>query len=215
VLPFWACRYSAGFFLARLPDSENGRLVSSLGFVVDYSNGLVYTPRTGGYGVRRPLILLSLFLVTAVAWACGDKLMLIMGARSSRIKPVRPAVILAYPGQTASAALIRDLQRQLTIRRAGHRIQVVEDAAGLDNALKGGKYDLVMADVANANELSQRVLSAPSKPVILPVAFQASKEEQSAAQKKYHCLLKAPANPENYLVAIDQAMDWKLKTTNR
>ena len=165
--------------------------------------------------MRRLLILAGLFLVAAVAWGCGDKLMLIMGARSLRIKPVRPALILAYPGQTASAAVIRNLQLQPAVRKAGHRIHVVEDPAGLDDALKGGKYDLVMADVANANELSQRVLSASSKPVLLPVAFQASKEEQSAAQKKYHCLLKAPSNPENYLAAIDQAMDWKLKTTNR
>jgi ABC-type amino acid transport substrate-binding protein len=165
--------------------------------------------------MRRSLILLGLLLLAAVAWACGDKLMLVMGARSSRIKPAHPALILAYPGQTASATLIRDLRLQPAVKKAGHRIQVVEDATGLDNALKGGKYDLVMADVANANELSQRVLSAPSKPVLLPVAFQASKEEQSAAQKKYHCLLKAPSNPENYLVAIDQAMDWKLKKINR
>jgi len=165
--------------------------------------------------MRRLLILFGLFLVAAVAWACGDKLMLVMGARSLPIKAVRPALILAYPGQSASATLIRDLQRQPAIKRAGHIIQVVEDPAGLDNALKGGKYDLVMADVANASELSQRVLSAPSKPVFLPVTFQASKEEQSAAQKQYHCLLKAPGNPENYLAAIDQAMDWKLKTTNR
>jgi ABC-type amino acid transport substrate-binding protein len=165
--------------------------------------------------MRRPLILLALFLVTAVAWACGDKLMLIMGARSSRIKPVRAALIVAYPGRTASATLIRSLQLQPDVKKAGHKIQVVEDPTGVDNALKSGKYDIVMADVANANELSQRVLSAPSKPVLLPVAFQASKDEQSAAQKKYHCLLKAPGNPENYLGAIDQAMDWKLKTTNR
>jgi hypothetical protein len=165
--------------------------------------------------MRRPLILSGLFLVAAVAWACGDKLMLVMGARSSRIKPVRPALILAYPGQTASAALIRDLQLQSVLKKAGHRIQVVEDSAGLDNALKGGKYDLVVADVTNASGLSERVSAAPSKPVLLPVAFQASKEEQSAAQKKYHCLLKAPSHPENYLEAIDQAMDWKLKTTSR
>ena len=165
--------------------------------------------------MSRPLILPGLFLVATVAWACGDKLMLMMGARSARIKPVRPALILAYPGQTASATLIRDLHLQLPLRKAGHRIQVIEDPAVLDNALKGGKYDLVVTDLANANELTKSVLSAPSKPVLLPVAFQASKEEQSAAQKKYHCLLKAPANPDNYLAAIDQAMDWKLKTTNR
>ena len=165
--------------------------------------------------MRVRLVLPGLFLVAAAAWACGDKLMLIMGATSSRINPFRPALILAYPGQTASATLIRNLQLQPAVKKAGHRIQVVEDSAGLENALNGGKYDLVIADVANANELSQRVGSAPSKPVLLPVAFRPSKEEESAAQKKYHCLLKAPGNPENYLVAIDKAMDWKLKTTVR
>jgi hypothetical protein len=165
--------------------------------------------------MRLRLILLSLLLAAVVAWACGDKLMLVMGVRSSRIKPVHPALILAFPGQSVSAKLIRDLQLQPAVKRVGHRIQVVEDFAGLDGALKGGKYDLVMVDVGKADELSQRVSSAVSKPVLLPVAFQASKQEQSAAQKKYHCLLNAPGNIENYLEAIDQAMDWKLKTIKR
>jgi hypothetical protein len=164
--------------------------------------------------MRRPLILVYFFLVAAVAWGCGDKLMLIMRART-QIQPFRPALILAYPGQTASAALIRDLQLHPAMKKAGHRIQVVEDSLALDHALKGGKYDLVVADVANANEVSQLVLLASSKPVVLPVAFRASKEDQSAAQKKYHCLLKVPSNPDTYLAAIDQAMDWKLKTANR
>jgi hypothetical protein len=55
------------------------------------------------------------------------------------------------------------------------------------------------------------VLSAASKPVLLPVAFNASKDEQSAAQKKYHRLLKAPGNFESYVDAIDRVMDLKLK----
>ncbi len=165
--------------------------------------------------MRRSLILLGLLLVGAIAWACGDKLMLVMGLRYSQIKPLHPAAILAYPGKAASAALIRSLQSQPALKKAGHRFQIVEDSAALDNALKAGKYDVVMADVANANELSQQVSSAASKPVLLPVAFKASKEEQSAAQKKYHCLLKAPGDPENYLAAIDQAMEWKLKGATR
>ena len=164
--------------------------------------------------MRRSLILLGLLSVAAVAWACGDKLMLIMGARSSQVRS-HPAVILAYPGQTASAALIRDLQLQPAMKKAGHKIQVVEDATGLDSALKAGKFDLVMADVANANEVTQHVSSAASKPIFLPVAFKASKAEQSEAQKKYHCILKAPSDADNYLAAIDQAMDWKAKTVNR
>jgi DNA-binding NtrC family response regulator len=140
--------------------------------------------------------------------------MLVMGARA-QIQRSRPALILAYPGKTESAALIRELQLQPAMKKAGHRIQVVEDSAALDHALKGGNYDLVVADVANANEVSERVLSATSKPVVLPVAFRASKEVRSAAQKKYHCLLSAPSDPDNYLAAIDQAMNWKLKTVNR
>jgi hypothetical protein len=165
--------------------------------------------------VRRPLIILGLLLVGTIAWACGDKLMLVMGSRSSQIKPLHPAAILAYPGQSASASLIRSLQSQPAFKKAGYRFQVVEDSAGLDTALKSGKYDLVVADVADANDLRQQVSSAASKTILLPVAFKASKEEQSAAQKKYHCLLKAPSNPENYLDALDHAMELKLKGANR
>jgi len=137
--------------------------------------------------------------------------MLIMGAKGALSRPGHAAMILAYPGQNASAAVIRSLQAQPVMKKAGHKVQVVEDATGLDGALKAGKYDLVVADVASAGEISQHLSTAPSKPVLLPVAFKASKEEQSAAQKKYHCLLKAPSDIENYLAAIDQAMDWKLK----
>jgi hypothetical protein len=161
--------------------------------------------------MRRSLTLLGLLLVGAVAWACGDKLMLIMGVKGALIRPGHTAVILAYPGNTASADMIRSLQVQPVMRKVGHKVRVVEDADGLDSALKAGKYDLVVADMASAGEISQHLSSAPSRPVLLPVAFKASKEEQSAAQKKYHCLLKAPSGVESYLSAIDQAMDWKLK----
>jgi DNA-binding NtrC family response regulator len=141
--------------------------------------------------------------------------MLVMGSRSSQIRPLHPASILAYPGQSASATLIRGLQSEPAFRKAGYRVQLLEDSAGLDNALKAGEYDLVIADVANANEMSQQVSLAASKPVLLPVAFHASKEQQSAAQKRYHCLLKAPGNAENYLDAIDHAMELRLKGATR
>jgi hypothetical protein len=164
--------------------------------------------------MRRSLILLGLLLTAVAAWACADKLTLIMGARSSMVRS-HPALILAYPGQNGSATLIRNLQLQPAVRKAGHRVQVVEDSAGLDNALKAAKYDVVVADLANATEVNQHLSSAPSKPVLLPVAFKTSKEEQSAAQKKYHCVMKAPSDADNYLTAIDQAMEWRLKAVNR
>jgi len=147
--------------------------------------------------MRSPLIVLGLLLFGTITWACGDKLMLVMGSRSSQIKPFHPASILVYPGRSASAALMRGFQSLPAFRKAGHRFQLVEDSAGLADALKAGKYDVVVADVADANELNQQVSSSASKPILLPVAFKASKAEQSTAQKKYHCLLKAPGNSED------------------
>ena len=165
--------------------------------------------------MRRPLILLGLLLVGTIGWACGDKLMLVMGARYGQLKPVHPAAILAFPGNSASATLIRGLQSQSVLKKAGMRFQVVEDNAGLDNALKTGKYDLVITDVTDASGLTREVSTAASKPLLLPVAFKATKLEQSEAQKKYHCLMKAPGSAENYLDAIDHAMEWKLKGATR
>lgn len=137
--------------------------------------------------------------------------MLVMGSQVSRIKPRHPVAVLAYPGHLASAKVIRGLQSQPSFKTAGNRFQLVEDSDALNNALKSGKYDVVVADAADANELSRQVSLAASRTVLLPVAFNASKGEQSAVQKKYHCLLKAPGNPENYLDAIDHAMELKLK----
>jgi len=138
-----------------------------------------------------------------------------MGPRSSLIKPLHPAAILVYPGQSASATMIRSLESQPVLRKAGLRFQLVEDPAGFGSALRTGKYDLVVTDVADANELSEEVSTAASRPIVLPVAFKASKQEQSAALKKYHCLLKAPGSADNYLDAIDHAMELKLKGASR
>ena len=138
--------------------------------------------------------------------------MLVMGVRASQIKPLHPAAILALPGQSPSAAIIRNMQTQTAFKKAGHRFELVEDAAALNRALKSGKFDVVIADMSEAGEASEGAASAASKPVVLPVAYKPSKEEQSAAQKKYHCLLKTPGNTDNYLAAIDQAMEWKLKS---
>ena len=159
--------------------------------------------------MRKAQILLTFLLSGAGVWACGDKLMLVMRIRPLQLKP---AAILGYTRlDSPSSKLIRDLQLQPAVKKAGHRFEFVDDLAKLDGALKTGKYDLVLADMSVASELSQRLSSAPSRPVVLPVAYNAAKADQSAAQKRFHCLLKVPGGPEHYLDAIDQAMLWKAK----
>ena len=162
--------------------------------------------------MRRAPILAMFLLSGAGVWACGDKLMLVMGLRPSHMRLSRPATILGYTRpDSPSSRLIRELQHQPAVRKAGHSFEFVEDLAKLDGALKTGKYDLVLADMAVAGELSPRLISAPTRPVVLPVAYNAAKTDQSAAQKRYHCLLKVPNGPDQYLEAIDQAMQWKAR----
>lgn len=166
--------------------------------------------------MRKLLIFLSLFLTTAVAWACGDKLMLVMRVRLAQLKLGHPVAILAYAQRDLpSSALVRQIQLQPAVKKAGHRFQFIDDTARLDDALKAEKYDLVLADVAVADQLSQRVKSSPFRPIVLPVAYKSTKVEDSATQKKFHCLLKTPSDSEQYFEAIDQALQWKAKAAAR
>ena len=166
--------------------------------------------------MRKLLIFLPLFLTTAVAWACGDKLMLVMRVRLAQLKLGHPVAILAYAQRDLpSSALVRQIQLQPAVKKAGHRFQFIDDTARLDDALKAEKYDLVLADVAVADQLSQRVKSSTYRPIVLPVAYKSTKVEDSATQKKFHCLLKTPSDSEQYFEAIDQALQWKAKAAVR
>ena len=156
------------------------------------------------------------FLTAGVALGCGDKLMLVMRLRLAQLKLGHPLAILAFAQRDLpSADSIRQIPSQPAVKRAGHQFQLVEDAARLDQALKAGKYDLVMADVSVADELSRRVESVPYRPLVVPVAYKATKAQDSATQKKFHCLLKAPSGSDEYFDAVDQALQWKARAAAR
>jgi len=158
------------------------------------------------------LLPLAFFLTAAVALACGDKLMLMMRVRLAQLKLGHPVTILAYAQRDLpSSPLVRQLELQPAVKKAGHRFQFIEDPAKLDETLKTAKYDVVMADVAVVDGLSPRVTTSPFHPIILPVAYRSTKAEDSATQKKYHCLLKTPSGADQYFEAIDQALQWKAK----
>jgi hypothetical protein len=162
--------------------------------------------------MRKLLILASFLLTGATAWACGDKLMLVMRGRLAQLKLGRPIAILAYAQpDLPSSALIRQIQLQPAVKKAGHRFQFIEDTAKLGDALKAEKYDIVLADLSVADELRQRLGSSPSQPVMLPVSYKSTKAEESAAQRKFHCLLKAPSGADHYFDAIDRALQLKSK----
>ena len=153
-------------------------------------------------------------LATTAAFACGDHLMLLLGgARFQQVfGGARPASILAYTrGDSAVPRVVKDLELQPALKRAGHKLRAVEDRAAFDEALKTGKYDVVLADVTDAEGLEQQVGSAPSKPTLLPVIYKATKSEATAVKQKFRSVLKAPGSSGDYLAAIDAAMKVRLQ----
>ncbi len=154
----------------------------------------------------------ALMLVSAIsAGACGDKL-LVLG-RGVRFQTVtQPASILLFiHAGSPGSVVVSDPKFQSALRDAGHKLHPVESQLELDEALKTGRFDIVLTDLADAAALEQPVQAAPSKPVLLPVVYNGTKPEASAAEKHYGCVIKAPGRIGHYLAAVDKAMELKAK----
>jgi ABC-type amino acid transport substrate-binding protein len=144
--------------------------------------------------------------------ACGDKLLAIgRGVRFQRAYAQRQANVVIYSNGNQSGATLRSIKLQSTLKQVGHKLQMAEGPSELKGALQLGKVDVVLADFADLAEITRQLQSAPSKPVVLPVLFKASKTELMAAQREYRFALKAPGDEVQYLLAIDEAMKSRLK----
>jgi hypothetical protein len=150
-----------------------------------------------------------LLQTTSAAQACGDKFLLVgRGVEFHRAyAAVYPASIVIYVhSQGAAAKAIRDPRLQADLKFSGHRVLVVETEAALARALESSRVDLLLADVAEAERMSIQASAAPSKPTVLPVMYQPTKEEAKAIETRYQCRLTAADRVDRYLSAIDNAM---------
>jgi ABC-type amino acid transport substrate-binding protein len=147
-----------------------------------------------------------------VGFACGDKLLSISrGIRFQHAYGTRPANVVIYSSGNRNGTDLTNLKLQNTLRQAGHRPQTAAGLSQLDEALKSGKVDVVLADVADAADISQRLQSAPSKPIMVPVMFKPSKAALNAVQREYGYALNASGDEIQYLSAIHEAMKFRLK----
>jgi hypothetical protein len=162
-------------------------------------------------------------VLSTVAFACGDKLMLTLGnVRFGQVNgSARPASILAYtPPNSPVAAVVRELEVQSAAKRAGITFYSLDDPAKLDEALKTQTYDLLLVDAREADGLERQVQTAASRALVLPVVYQSIKDQSSKAaaaeaEKKFHCVLTAPNSAGRYLSAIDRAMELKEKARSK
>ena len=151
-------------------------------------------------------------LMSGTVLACGDKLLVIgRGVRFQRAYASHQANLVIYSNGSQSGAALGSAKLQATLKQAGHKLQTVASASQLDEALKSGRVDVVLADFADLAGITRQLQSAPSKPIVLPILLKPSKAELAAARIAYQFALKGPADEIQYLTAIDEAMKSRLR----
>ena len=167
--------------------------------------------------MRRFLLGLSLtcgivlFTVTQSP-ACGDKVLALGRAVKLRYVSAHAASILVYAhAGTSAAAALSDPKLQSTLKQSSQRLKFVTSPSELDEALGGGKYDLILTDSSDAAATARTLQGSYSHTVIVPVLNDGTKAEASALAKQYHVVLKTPGKSAAYLSVLDEAMEMKAK----
>lgn len=165
------------------------------------------TPAVGFLGV-------ALLLAVPELWACGDKFLVIgRGVRSQRTRgAVQHAAILAYQDSAGRLqAAMREPNLEKDLRMAGHTLRPIASAAELREALRFGRYDIVLVDISEIGGLETELTGAPGQPFLLPMIYNATGEELAEAQVQYECVMKSPSTRKDYLAVIDEAMTQRKK----
>ena len=150
----------------------------------------------------------ALVVLGVAAWssspaseACGDKF-LVIGRGVRRVpRAAHPASILLYmkPGTQLPAAA-QELRLEARLKQAGHKVEVAQDAAGLQRSLISGRFDLVIADLGEARQMHKG-----PRPLVVPVAYDASEVELNAGRDEFGRVVKAPDKGLAFLAVIDDA----------
>ena len=155
----------------------------------------------------RSLAAVGLFVAVGAtaALACGDKF-LALGRGVLRHNAARPASILLYVGQKDRKSTLGNKVLQSTLKQAGHKVETVDDTATLEQDVKSGKFDLVLAEYGDAVALAGRVTGASANSLIVPVMGMANTADYTAAERQFTYVVKSSSDPFEYLSRIDQAM---------
>jgi len=147
-----------------------------------------------------------LALGQGVAAGCGDKFVLIGGAaRVNRSKFPSRVLVFMNPASRVPAAE-KEFHVEATLTAAGHKTKVVETQAEVTKALETGKYDLVLADVADVAVLRKQCGTIASKPAVMPLLYKPTAAELSAAEKEANCLVRPSKKSSDLLAVIDETM---------
>jgi len=155
-------------------------------------------------------VLLVTVVVTVAASAdldaCGDKFLRVgRSARFRRYAAVHPASILIYTPANSTPAGMKEFEAVL--KRAGHKPVSVGRGVDISSALDTARFDVVIADYADAATINHHAQATASKPAVLPILYKASKSAQTEAERQYACLIRPEAMTKyDALAEIDRLL---------
>jgi len=169
--------------------------------------------------VRKLAPVVSLLLLFVNAWpadGCGDKLLVLGRGVPFPVDVAEyPSSILFYVNpNTRGSQEITFASFQTIMPQAHHLFKVATGKEQFAYFLKTKRYDIVLADFADAPDIEEVIRESPSRPSLLPWVYQDPeaktkvdtqkvKATLAAATKRYQVALMAPLKPNNLLSAID------------
>ena len=162
-----------------------------------------------------PSMALVVSAAAATVLACGDKFLVIgHGARYHAVRATaHPAAIIIYANPTSHVPeATRDLYLESNLRRAGHKPTTVTDGLSLEENLRNGRYDLVIADIADAPAVAASLGSVASRPALLALLWRPRPAELTEARRRFGRVLKAPTSTGALLDVVEEAQSARLRT---
>ena len=151
-------------------------------------------------------LLAGMLALGDVASGCGDKFILLgRGARVARSKYPSSILIFMNPASNLPAAE-KEFRLEETLKAAGHKARSAGTDAEVRREIESGKYDLVLAGVADASALRKDAGASASKPVVLPLLYKPTAAEIAAAEKDASCLVRPSKQSRDLLAVVDQTL---------
>jgi hypothetical protein len=157
--------------------------------------------------MRGSLLISTLTMVlagAAIVDACGDKFLLVgRGLAFGRAyASVYPGSILIY-SQPATKPQINKLQQ--TVRKAGHRVAVVNTPTDLAARLLLQQTDIVIADAAVKADLDAQIATLATRPSVLYLVTNAE-QQRAEVQQDLANVVKNGEKPGRFLAVVEDIM---------
>jgi hypothetical protein len=140
--------------------------------------------------------------------ACGDKSLSAGGIRMQRALAARyPATVLIYsPAASRLQGASRELRLKEMLLMVGHQYSEASTAGELRAALDTGRYNVVLADLADVPQMQREIESSRERPSLVAVAYNLPKAQAAEAARACRFLIKAPGHAADYLRTIADAV---------